>query len=63
MTPPVPCARRCGAVADDAQTALSAGWEHIPPDWWVCAACEAADAAASVTADDAAPDAARERGR
>lgn len=59
MTPAVPCARRCGAVADDAQTALSAGWEHIPPDWWVCAKCDAREAAASVTA----PDAARERGR
>ena len=59
MTPPVPCARRCGAVADDAQTALSAGWEHIPPDWWVCAECDAREAAMLTERDDDA----RERGR
>ena len=59
MRPPIHRARRCGTTAPDAETALAAGWEHLPPDWWVCPACEARDAAASVTA----PDAARERGR
>ena len=59
MRPTVACSRRCGTTAPDAETALSLGWEHLPPDWWVCAECEAREAAASVTA----PDAARERGQ
>ncbi len=46
MRPEVACSRRCGAVAPDAETALSLRWEHIPPDWWGCAECEARDAAA-----------------
>ena len=58
MRPAVTCARRCGATAPDAETALALLWEHLPPDWWVCVECEAREAAML-----AAPDAARERGR
>ena len=43
MRPEVTCARLCGATAPDAETALSLRWQHLPPDWWVCAECEAAE--------------------
>ena len=47
MRPPIHRARRCGTTAPDAETALAAGWEHLPPDWWVCPACDAREAAAT----------------
>ncbi|TAK27236.1 MAG: hypothetical protein EPO40_16565 [Myxococcaceae bacterium] len=43
MRPPVACSRRCGATAPDAETALAALWEHLPPSYWLCPACEAGD--------------------
>lgn len=43
MRPEVTCARRCGAVAPDAETALATRWEHIAPSYWLCPACDARD--------------------
>ncbi len=47
MRPEVTCSRRCGTVAPDAETALSLRWEHLPPSYWLCPACDAREAAAA----------------
>lgn len=47
MRPEVACSRRCGAVAPDAETALSLRWEHLPPNYWICPACDARETAAA----------------
>lgn len=65
MRPAVTCARRCGAVAPDAETALALRWEHPCEGYWICPACDALDggATAELLASIAVSRAARERGR
>lgn len=46
MRPEVACSRRCGTVAPDAEAAFSPRWEHLPPNYWICPACDAREAAA-----------------
>jgi hypothetical protein len=47
VRPEVACSRRCGTVAPDAETALALGWEHLPPNYWICPLCDAREAAAT----------------